>query len=97
MCYKVEDAMEYRRWVEEIPFIPVPDGCQIAPIPPFAGAVARFRFRRSDGHIKSVYLDCYDRLGCCGSPYWEVYPHDGDVGRCAMEDVDALVKMLMED
>ena len=59
-------------------------------IPPFAGAIVRFMIDKGDKHV-SVYLDCYDNLGCFGSPYWEIYPYEEDVYRTSMENVDDLM------
>lgn len=42
----------------------------------------------------SIYLDCYGRLGCYGSPYWEVYPYEGDVFRCDMSDAEGLLNAI---
>jgi hypothetical protein len=61
--------------------------------------MARFRVRLPD-HSPiddvSVYLDCYDRIGFFGAPYWEVYPYHGDVGRCRMADIDKLLEMIAD-
>lgn len=93
-AYKFEDAMEWRKWIRQIPFIPLKADWKIAPLPPFGGAVARFRVLLPDGREKSIYLDCYDSLGFVGEPYWEVCPSNGDVGRCLMSEVDELVHLI---
>lgn len=85
------------KWLEigqQMPFIPFPAGWKVKVIPPFGGALARFRVELPDGRGKSIYFDAYDRLGCYGAPYWEVYPVGGDVGRCAMADVDELLRLI---
>ena len=79
-----EKVFEWDKWRKEIPFINLPDGWQFQVIPPFHGAVCRFKIL-AGGVIFSVYLDCYDVLGCFGSPYWEVYEIDGDVFRCGID------------
>jgi len=43
---------------------------------------------------KSIYLDSHDRLGCVGEPYWEVYPCDGDTGRCLKAEIAELLKLI---
>ncbi|MEM6483814.1 MAG: hypothetical protein AAF662_02350, partial [Pseudomonadota bacterium] len=80
------------RWMNEIPDITFDEGWRIRVIPPFAGAVARFRVNEHT----SVYLDCYDDLGCVGQPYWEVHPVDGDVGRALMNEVDELLDLIRQ-
>jgi hypothetical protein len=66
--------------------------------PPFSGAIVRFRVSL-DGlydNETSVYLDAWNRIGYMGEPYWEVYPYQGDVGRCAMNDTAKLLEMIDE-
>ena len=78
--YEVEEIMEYRKWVGEIPFIKFPSDWEVQIIPPFGGAVARFCVKKGDKQV-SIYLDCYERLGIFGEPYWEIYPYEDDVFR----------------
>ena len=92
---RIEKEMEYDRWYKEIPFIKFPASWEVKIIPPFGGAVVRFRVRNTRGKEISVYLDCYDTLGCYGSPYWEIFPAaDDDIARYAMNDIDGLLKGL---
>ena len=85
--------METGKWRNEIPFIKFPSDWEIQITPPFSGATVRFRVKKGDAHV-SVYLDCYDRLGSCGQPYWEVYPYEGDVFRCLMDETDLLLTAI---
>lgn len=97
--YRIEEKEQWRQWCDKIPFIPFPDGWQIQIIPPFVGAMARFRVRlpqHKEGDSVSIYLDCFDRLGFFGEPYWEVYPYQGDTGRCPMADVKTLIEMIAD-
>lgn len=89
-------AYEWHRWVREIPFLDFPASWLIQPIPPFAGAVARFCVKHKNKPLSStsVYLDCYDQLGIYGSPYWEVHPVDDDVARCNMENTTELMALI---
>ena len=92
---RIEKAMEYDRWYVEIPYIRFPAAWEVQIIPPFRGAVVRFKVRNARGREISVYLDCYDTLGCYGSPYWEIFPAaDNDIARYAMNDIDGLLKGL---
>ena len=93
--YEVERIMEYTNWCGEIPYITFPSDWQVQVIPPFAGAVVRFKIKKGDASV-SIYLDCYDILGCYGQPYWEVYPHEDDVFRCDMEDTETLLRAIAE-
>lgn len=101
--YKMESAAGWRETARNVPFIKLPEGLEFSPIPPFAGAAARFIVRKAGtGHTVSVYLDTDNSLGhyCDASgnpePYWEVHPLDGDVGRCDMADTDSLVRMIVQ-
>jgi hypothetical protein len=93
--YEVERIMEYHKWCGEIPHIKFPSDWEVQIIPPFAGAVVRFKIRKDDASV-SIYLDCYDRLGCYGEPYWEVYPYHGDTYRCDMADTNSLLRAIAE-
>ena len=93
---EVEREDQWKEWIHKIPFIQFPKGWQVQIIPPFGGAMARFRVRKvgfATGYI-SVYLDVYDQLGFMGQPYWEVYPVNGDTERCYMEDTQKLIKII---
>jgi hypothetical protein len=85
-------AFEPRKWMNRIPHIKFPADWEVQIIPPFSGAIARFRVNNK----VSVYLDGYDILGFVGEPYWEVYPHKDDVYRCAMNNVDDLIVAIQE-
>jgi hypothetical protein len=94
LAYEYEEQMEHRKWMKEIPYIQFPADWKVQITPPFAGAVVRFRVQKDDMEV-SIYLDCYDRLGSYGSPYWEVfYPHEGDVFRCDMSDTESLLNAI---
>lgn len=92
MC-NYDTTMETRKWKNEIPYIKFPSDWEVKIIPPFAGATVRFLIRKDNATV-SVYLDCYDHLGCVGQPYWEVYPHDKDTYRCFMNDTDMLLSAI---
>lgn len=95
----IAQAFEWHKWREEIPFLEFPSHWQVKVVPPFAGAVARFLVRtkkmKEEDRI-SVYLDCYDTLGFYGSPYWEVYPVNGDTKRLSMNDTESLLTSISE-
>ena len=90
---EVEQAEKWLEWLDKIPPIRFPRGWQVQVIPPFHGAAVRFRVKKGEKYI-SVYLDTYNRLGYMDGPYWEVYPVDGDVERCYMNEVEELVKII---
>lgn len=98
---KMDTEFEWRKWGAEIPYIKFPESWEVKIIPPFTGAIIRFRIKKNAKEDISVYLDCYDMLGMYGEPYWEVYPVNGDVERIKMSDVKELIatikKALLED
>jgi len=91
----VDNINEYQKWAKKIPAMKFPSDWNVQIIPPFGGAIVRFTVQRDGSKNKvSVYLDCYDRLGAVGQPYWELYPYKGDTYRCAMENVDELLEII---
>lgn len=95
IAFEYSEKMEHMKWVKEIPYINFKKEWAVQVSPPFSGAVVRFRVKYNNAEV-SVYLDCYDRLGYYGSPYWEVYPHNDDVFRCDMLDTESLLKAIEE-
>lgn len=93
LVYKYDQIMESQKWRNEIPYLQFPIDYKVKIIPPFGGAVVRFLIEKN-GKKVSVYLDCYNKLGCYGEPYWEIYPHEEDVFRCDMNDTDSLMKAI---
>ena len=91
--YDLEAREEWRKWCDEIPSMNFPEEWNVKIIPPFAGAIARFMVTYKDRR-GSVYLDCYDRIGFFGEPYWEAYPIKGDTFRCKMSDTKLLIKTI---
>lgn len=92
---KYHDLFESSKWIELIPAFNLKPDWLIQITPPVTGAIIRFRISKEGFRHNqdiSVYLDCYDVLGIFGSPYWEAYPVNGDVWRCAMDDVDGLME-----
>ena len=94
---KLGRVQEWMKWVKEIPYIQFKKEWLVKTIPPFGGAVARFLVSEPGIEKRvSIYLDCYDLLGCFGEPYWEVYPYDGDVFRCKMNDTKTLLEAIQK-
>lgn len=75
--WAVERTEKWRDLVEKMPFIRFPADWEVAVIPPFSGAIARFRVRRGVATV-SVYADFYERLGIWAEPHWEIYPSETD-------------------
>jgi len=90
---KTELRDGWMKWSKEIPYMSFPNNWKVQIIPPFGGAMIRFRVKHGEGDI-SVYLDVADRLGYFGSPYWEIYPYGGDIYRVPMNDVDELLMRI---
>lgn len=93
---EIEHKEEWREWIEKIPAIPMRDGWSMKPVPPFAGAIARFYIIEGDKKRVSVYLDVFERLACTedGRGYWEVYGSGEDPDRCDIDDVDELIRLI---
>jgi len=92
----MEKEFEWRKWSQQIPYLKFKQEWFVKITPPFMNAIIRFRVALTEKSEKSVsvYLDCYDMLGIMGEPYWEVYPYEGDVGRCAINQMDELFRMI---
>ena len=90
----VEHEQKWTELIQSFPWISFPADWQVRVIPPFSGATARFYLRLPGGEEVSVYADHFNALGYYGGPYWEVYPYKGDVGRCDLDDVDELLRMI---
>jgi len=85
-------SQRYRHWIDKMPHIPFNPEWDVRAIPPFAGAMVRYRVMH-DGARVSIYMDAYDQLGVVGEPYWEIYPDatGEDCDRYMLADTDALV------
>tara|TARA_R100001244_G_scaffold174_1_gene251 strand:- start:123 stop:446 length:324 start_codon:yes stop_codon:yes gene_type:complete len=92
-AHEVSNALEYSKWAQEIPYINFPSDWNVKIIPNYGGAIVRFLVVKGGNEV-SVYLDCYNFLGYYGAPYWEVYPHDNDVYRCGINEVDELLEAI---
>ena len=95
LVYKYDSLMEHSKWIKEIPYIQFPSNWQVQISPPSTGAVVRFRVKKDLAEV-SIYLDCYDRLGIYGTPYWEVYPYNDDVFRCDMHSTNELIEAIAQ-
>lgn len=94
---RIEKQDKWHESIDTIPFIKFPTDWQVQVIPPFGGAMARFRVKLPSGVEKSVYLDFYDRLGYMRQPYWEVYPAKGDCGRALLNETDLLLELIGDE
>lgn len=94
---------EARKSCDKMPWLSFPENWEVRLIFPFGGTVQRLLIRekgKKNGHV-SVYADWFGNTGCYGplddpQPFWEVYPHDGDVGRVDLDDAKGLLKMISE-
>lgn len=73
----------------DTPAFVTPEGMEVRALSPFGGAVWRALL---NGY--SVYLDCYDRLGLVGQPYYEVLGPTGDPDRFLAKDVQSMVDLI---
>jgi len=63
-------------WIKHFPLLPImsfPSNWKVQIIPPYGGALIRFKLYPNIATIISVYLDVDDSLGSVGAPYWEIY------------------------
>jgi hypothetical protein len=70
-------AKEWTKWLKAMPVIDLGPGIGFKPIPPFAGACARFvavLLSEPDKTV-SVYFDVDGSLGAMEQPYWEIHPN----------------------
>ena len=100
--YNVENEQDWRGEIVRIPWLHFRGDWQVRIIPPFGDAVIRFQVILPSGTLKSVFMDSRNSLGTWGSltevePYWEVYPYQGDVGRCDLADTIMLMEMIQDE
>ena len=101
--YKVERDQDWKGEIVRIPWLHFRGDWQVRIIPPFGDAVIRFQVILPSGTLKSVYMDSRNSLGIWGKgmtdvePYWEVYPYQGEVGRCALADTIMLMEMIQDE
>ncbi len=93
---EVESGEKWAEINKEIPTLNFKEEWNVKIIPPYSGAVARFIIIREDEMVCSVYLDWYDRLGCFGSPYYELFPFEDDIKRYSLTETDELMKDINE-
>jgi len=88
---KVESAEKWNDIISKVPMLNFKKEWDVKIIPPFAGAVVRFTINKDGVQVCSIYLDWYDRLGICGSPYYELYPFEYDTKRYSLEETKELI------
>ena len=93
---RMRQSFEWDKWCKEIPQINFDKEWGVRIIPPFGCAVVRFGIVCGKADL-SIYLDCYDELGYFGEPYWELYPHKGDVARFKMKDITGLKRAIRNE
>jgi hypothetical protein len=96
-CYDYDEKMKTRERSFEMPYLDFPSHWLVSIIPPFGGAVIRFRVRKKGYEgtdCVSIYLDMDNHIGFMEKPYWEVYEVDGDCFRCYMSETDKLIEAI---
>ena len=72
---KLEREENRDKHAKDMPFISIREGYQIQIIPPFGGAMLRFRILHNASNKEySIYYDVNNSLGIEDEPYYEVYP-----------------------
>lgn len=92
---EIELKEDWAKWAKKIPYIKIPNGCSVQPLPPFGGAMARFKVIAPSGEEVSIYLDVNNSLGYEEHPYWELYPYYDDVSRCGIHETDELYNAML--
>lgn len=96
--YDIERAEQWDKRAGRMPYLRFDPEWEVAVIPPFAQAIARFVVKLGERTV-SVYADFDNALGYYGTdedgqpnPYWEIYPsEDGDVERFGIDDAIGLI------
>lgn len=97
------ELLEWRKWMDEMPYLNPKKTWNVKALPPFRGAVTRYEIQ--DKYTKStisVFLDCYNILGIWRTeeeepqPYWEVYAvgEDAQIQRFDMEDIEEMEEAI---
>lgn len=96
---EMETSEEWMKWVKEIPSLTFPSGVKVQIIPPFLGALARFKvLDENDPNIEvSVYFDAHEALGYfAGQPHWEIYPDKDDNNtRFGLDQGDEMMEAIV--
>lgn len=92
---RLERSENWSYVVAEVPSINFDSEWNVTVVPPFGGAMVRFKVEYMGARV-SVYLDTKDRLGCYGSPYWEIYPFEDDIARVDMKDTGELIDLIKQ-
>lgn len=99
--HRIEKALDYERWMKELPFLTIPEGFRIKVVPPFHGAVIRFWIQKADAvdmeNSVSVYFDSANVLGWMSEPYWEAYSIDGDCARYKVGEEDKMMEDIVRE
>lgn len=99
--YELERALDYGRWMKELPFFTVPEGFKIKVVPPWHGAVIRFWIQKDDAvdmeNSVSVYFDSMNVLGSMSQPYWEAYPIDDDCRRYFVGEEEKMMSDIVKE
>lgn len=96
LVYEMEKAFEWRKWIDEIPYLSFASDWLVKAIPPYLTGIVRYHVTKAGKKDQvSIYLDCYELAGFYGGePHWEIYSVDGENVRCAMKDTDQLMKYI---
>jgi len=81
---RYDEEFETLKWVNSLPYLSFPADWLIKIVPPFVGAVIRFRVKKATTPANqdiSIYFDGYNNLGMMGGSYWEIFPWNEDTAR----------------
>lgn len=99
--HQLEDALDYGRWMRELPFMEIPAGFKIKVVPPWHGAVVRFWIQKADAvdmeKCISVYFDSRNVLGSMDQPYYEAYSIDDECQRYFVGEEDKMMADIVRE
>lgn len=97
--YEVEKLFEWDKWFRELPYLDFDKDWLVRAVPAYHTGIIRYHIKHKKkpcAHV-SIYFDAYDRAGSMDmKPYWEVYPYDGDIFRCYMNETDLLLAAIKQ-
>ncbi len=96
LAYEYDSNFESRKWIKELPGFQFKPDWIVQIIPPFAGAIIRFRVKKKGlGREVSVYFDAYNNLAWASCLYWEIYPAaEESTARFALGEEDKMLEAI---
>ncbi len=91
--WEIDRDDKWLEWECKIPELNFDSSWNVRIIPPFAGALIRFKVFKGDKYC-SVFLDVFNNLGWQKKAYWGVLSYTDDEYEIAMDNVEELMKVI---